>query len=53
MKLVALMLGACKLVPEPVENAVHVLTLCLCVLARVVGDVLLPWSLMGLRSVLL
>ena len=37
----ALMLGACKLVPEPVENAVHVLTLGLCVLACVVGDVLL------------
>ena len=38
MKLVALTLGACRLVPEPVANSVHKLTSCL---ANAVGSVLL------------
>ena len=40
MKLVALTLGACRLVPEPVANALHTLTSCFLELANVVGSVL-------------
>ena len=39
MKLVALTLGACRLVPEPVANAVHALTSCFLELGNVVESV--------------